>query len=240
MAGFGFVIPRQGPGTGPVLLADNGVPGAVNRYVVSQTAVLNGGTIASLNDQYGTANLALASSGTVLPTITTIGGDKVMTEVAATTNALRATATQGAPFSFAVVVKSSSKSHNFAVVDGYRLQVASNGTWALDGYASAGSGFVTLPWADGFHVVFGICDGANSRLGVGTTRSSTAGTILTADSANYGSRIMLGSGTTNSDSTVSMQIAEMNVWPFALTPTQQAAHVTAMQAAHPDLAVLAS
>ncbi|MGR0159147.1 hypothetical protein [Paenarthrobacter nitroguajacolicus] len=63
---------------------------------------------------------------------------------------------------------------------GYLLQRASKGSWLLGGGQAdpATSGFVTLPAMDDYVVLFGLWDGANSRLVVNSTISANSGTIV--------------------------------------------------------------
>lgn len=66
MAGIGFIIPENGPGTGPVIpvpLHPIRVPGLTHRYVAERLELEVGATVALFPDQVGTLDLRETTAG---------------------------------------------------------------------------------------------------------------------------------------------------------------------------------
>ncbi|UXM92576.1 hypothetical protein [Paenarthrobacter sp. JL.01a] len=227
-------------GVPPVTLHSNGVAGAVQRYVLSTNTAAVGAEIVSVKDQAGSADLVRMGANP-FPRIAQVGDDFTAQFVpgavgVGTVGALGANpATLNAPFTMAIVVRSLANAFNIFSVDGYRLQRAQNGTWFLGGGQAdpATSGFVTLPATDDYVVLFGLCDGTNSRLVVNSTVSANAGTIVGKATA-YSGFTKLGPQVGGMGGTI--DVAEANVWPFILDATQRAAHVAAMKAQYQMIA----
>jgi hypothetical protein len=234
MAGLGIVIPRNGPGTGPILpvpLHDNGVLGATHRYIPERTGLATGAEVTTLPDLVGSANLSLftrASATGTKPTVGELSGAKYL-KFNSGDHEFRGTADMGSTFTFAAVVRSSTKNFDLMAVDGYRMKRATDGTWILSAYTGTGTGFVTVsPGSEGFVVLFGIASGTASRIGANATISASAGTITGPDPA-LSDLIRMGQSiafTVDAE----VNIVEENIWPLALDATQRAAHVAAMKA----------
>jgi hypothetical protein len=234
MAGLGIVISRTGPGTGPIIskpLHDNGVAGATHRYVPERLDLATGAEVTSIPDLIGSASLALFTRSGATGAKPVIGESSSAKYLKFLTgdHEFRGTADMGSTFTFAAVVRSSTKNFDLTAVDGYRMKRASDGTWILSAYTGSATGFVTVsPGSDGFVVLFGIASGSASRVGVGSTISSGAGSITAPDPA-LSDLIRMGQSiafTVDAE----VNIVEENIWPVALDATQRAAHVTAMKA----------
>lgn len=220
-------------GASTAALHDNGVAGATHRYVPSVLALSSGTAASTLPDSIGSATLAAVGTSAGNPTVTAEGAGQVLSFVSTTGKSMNATTTVATPFTVALVVKSTATAYNIAVVDGYRIQRASNGSWALAGGASDGStALVTLPGSDNYVVIFGVCNGSSSQLAVNGTVTSSAGSIV-GPGAGLSGKIQLGPQVSGASL---INIAEANIWPFALTAAQQAAHITAMKARYAFIA----
>jgi hypothetical protein len=228
MAGLGIVIPRQGPGTGPVIpvpLHSVGVAGASHRYVPERSGPTQlGAAVTALPDLIGSASLTVAGSGTVNPVIADSGGQRYMT-IPTELRYLQATGADfGGTFTSAYVVKHTG-SGEFASADGYAMRRNSDGSWGLLG----NGGQVQLaPGSSAWVVYFGICSSASSRLAVDGAVTPTAG-LITGPVSTSADRIRLGGGSSFGAGT-EMAVAENVVWPFALSEAQRAAFVAAMRA----------
>lgn len=242
--GIGIIIDGSGPGTGPILpfpLHNNGVTGATHRFAASRTGVAVGGSVTSISDLIGNKVLTQNSTIGTDTLLQETGGDQYLSRTFSATVSGRklATATANntdiaAPFTVAALVRQTGSGPNFIRVNGYRLQRSGNGQWGLAASTGTGTGLVNLAATDNWSLVFGLCDGANSRLAVGATVSANAGTITQADPAISGILEVFHDGTAT-EGTV-QQIAEVNIWPGLLDATQRAAHYTAMKAAYGFLA----
>jgi len=239
MAGIGIPIPRTGPGTGPFLplpLHDNGVAGATHRYVPERLNLAAGAEVSSIPDLIGSAPLsAVGAASNVLPIIAATGGQKYMEMVAGANNkALENTSLDlGSTFTVAVVVRTAGGNGTGMNIsaDGYSIHRAGNNTWQLDGYSGSAQAGINGPaLTSDFVVLFGICDGANTRLGVNAAITANAGSI-TGPIAGLNNVLRWGFPTTTTPTAGSQHdYVEMNTWPVALDATQRAAHFAAMKA----------
>lgn len=247
MAGIGIPIPRTGPGTGPFLpapLHDNGVAGATHRYVPERMNLATGAEVSSIPDLIGSATLsAVGLSTNVLPVIAATGGQKYMEMVPGANNkALENTSVDlGSTFTFATVVRSAGGNGTGMSLnaDGYTIRRAGNNTWQLDGYSGTATVGINGPaLTSDFVVLFGLCDGANTRLGVNASITANAGSI-TGPIAGLNNVLRWGLPTTTTPTAGTQHdYVEMNTWPFLLDATQRAAHVAAMKAKWPALGIV--
>jgi len=240
MPGLGLTINRTGPGTGPILpvaLHSNGVGGASHRYVPERLNLATGAPITKVPDLIGTYDLTQVSAGTYSPIVGETGGQRYLKwGYAGPTKYLQNIAADlGTVFTFATLIRMSVAASPLALyADGYKARVYGNGQWGLEGGNGAGAagvlGYMARPSA--FALLTAVCDGANSKLQIdGTTLTPTTATIVGADPTN--NDVLRWGYPVASSTLVSPEehaIVEQNIWPFALTADQRAAHYAAMRA----------
>jgi len=247
MAGIGIVIPRTGPGTGPVLptpLHSNGVAGATHRYVPERMNLTTGATVTTVPDLIGSAPLVAVGTSTSYPLIGATGGQQYVKWPTGVANrTLRATGVDlGSTFTFATVLRASDTSFMSIVADGYDTTIRPSGAFQLNAFTSTSTAGAVTGGPDvrnKFVVIFGIASGAASRLAVSTNAyvSADAGTIAGPSTVtSVVDTVAWGSGFTPTAGS-EQNVVEGNVWPFALDATQRAAHVAAMVAKWSGLGV---
>jgi hypothetical protein len=242
MPGLGIVIPRNGPGAGPILpppLHGNGVAGATHRYVPERLNLATGASIEKVPDLIGSIDLIpTGTSSLVLPVMGETNGQKYLKfpNSASSKYLENRSADLGAVFTFATLVRVSASGEAVIALqaDGYQMRVAGNGAWGIEAASSAGAavGIGYSPRVAEFEILFGIGASSATQMAVGTKfATALPQSTIGAPSPAYADLLRWGfpSGLTVG-ATTEHNIVEQNIWPFALDATQRAAHVAAMKA----------
>jgi hypothetical protein len=242
MPGIGIIIPRVGPGVGPTVplpLHDIGVAGPSHRYIPGRADVAAGSEIVTLQDYAGTLALprVSAAGAAAAPVVTEVAGHRILKTRGYGHQFQAAAVDTQAPFTVAVVARFSTVNYEQLTIDGYRMKRASNGQLAMSAFndASAAAASWLINTTDAWAVMFMVAHPTDPVLQLNATPATqlfTAGVKPNRPDPNPQFADTIRWGTTASWGALSGDdnLAEMNIWPFALTDTQRAAHLAAMKA----------
>lgn len=207
---------------------DPGVSGFTHRYAPSLMSEADGTTISTLNDIVGTHNLTNGGAGTRTVKVDATAGIKYL-EVKGTGSAAisapAGTALSG-PITVAMVVRMASAPNSAARVGPYQFYKAANG-WAGFYDATGGTKAVDVSADAGWHLITGTLNGTSTEWDYDGVVKGAGGILGTSTPA------VTSVGGNSTD--VATDLAELIIWPTALTTAQRATIRTNMKAQYPSL-----
>lgn len=222
------IIPELLTG-GEVVLPSPGPVVPSNWYVAATVLGGHGAVSTTIEDHAGTADFASVAGATVLPKLTDDGQSRFVTIHGATANRLENGNSPVSPFTVSMLVRSP-VSTTIARFGRYRIDRAADGRWAL--FDNGTTRVLYVSSTDGAWTLLTlVCNGASSAIYVNSLAAVTGGTL---DGNGTNSSGMLGN--TGTTSTVTYDLAELQVNAGALTAGQVASVHAAIRSRHPLLA----
>jgi len=233
MAGLAIVIPRNGPGTGPVIptpLHSAGVSGYSRRFVASRIEAAVGASVASWAD-FGSAGVALTKGGTGTATVQEVQSTRVvrLDSTGGIVSSLSGGATTAAPRTIALVMRTSFLNQSFASYSGATLFRA-----AITSYRQAQGSAAATTW---FQNANGGTDLVCVIAQVDTTDTADAPSIRVnaAESFTVTGTFALGTVAPLSllapvAAASTVDFAEVTVWDRALSSVERVSVYDAMRA----------